>query len=260
MSSFTFTLTGNSTELSSTFCPEIVLDDDSNYSCGLLDFTTYHSIPNVSEKNRCLNYYKFKDGVDESVDIVNLTGEQILGKYDEKFGEYGIILIPTGTYEADEILQYLKATFETRGITFEYKINKNTLKTSIKCSADLIFGFTNSIHGLLGYNGPGIRRNTWGESQDIIRISNQDVIRIECNIVSGSYMNGKLCHSIYEFASNKVAVGYKLIEQPKNIIYLPVVQRRINNIQISITDQNGELIDFRGENIICRIHIKKDIN
>lgn len=92
----------------------------------------------------------------------------------------------------------------------------------------------------------------------MIKISKLNVIRVECNIVSGAYVNGRQCHSIYEFASNKVDAGYKIVEQPVNVIYMPVVPRRINCIQISVVDQNGELVDFRGEEITCRIHIKRD--
>lgn len=244
MSSFTVTLTGHSSELSSSFFPEIVLDEDSEYSCGLLDLTTYHSMPNITWKNDALAF------------IANAEGFESTPDYQPGL-DYSMITVPTGSYEAVEILEYLKKKLDERKFTFDYKINKNTLKTMIKCSADLLFGFTNSIHEVFGFKCSGIKRGTWTESEDIIRISNQDIIRVECNIVSGSFINGKRCHSIYEFASNKVNVGYKIIEQPKNIIYLPVVPRRINYIQISFVDQDGELIDFRGENITCRIHIKK---
>lgn len=248
MSSFTVTLTGQSSELSSTFFPEIVLDENSEYSCGLLDLTTFHSIPNITWKNDTLVYIKDEKKPEGYEDIPEHQGKL----------PYDYIPVPTGSYEAAEILDYLKDELKKRGITFLYGINKNTLKTSIKCSVDLLFNFKNSVHKMFGFKCIGIKNGVWTESEDIIRISNQDIIRVECNIVSGSFINGKRCHSIYEFPSNKVNVGYKIIEQPKNIIYLPVVPRRINYIQISFVDQNGENIDFRGENITCRIHIKKE--
>lgn len=145
-----------------------------------------------------------------------------------------------------------------RGITFEYSINKNTFKMTIKCSVDILFTDTNTIGKVLGFSCRQIFKDIETESSDIIKISTQDIIRVECSIVTGSFINGRRCHSIYEFASNKVNVGYKIIEVPNNIIYLPVVPKRINFIQISFVDQNGESIDFRGENITCRIHIKRE--
>lgn len=242
MSSFTVTLSGNSSELSNTFFPEIVLDERAEYSCGLLDLTTYHSIPNISSNNNTF-HYTVHDANEPDVAIKNNS-----------------IKIPTGSYEADEILEYIKNSLKDENITFTYKINKNTLKTTIKCSADIDFRNPNSIRKVFGFPAELIKSEVETESSDIVKISTQDIIRVECDIISGSFINGKRSHSIYEFACNKVGVGYKIIEQPKNIIYLPVVPRRIKSIAISFVDQNGELIDFRGENITCRIHIKKGVN
>lgn len=96
-------------------------------------------------------------------------------------------------------------------------------------------------------------------SDHITKITNIDVIRVECDIVSGSYVNGKLCHTIHQFSHCKVSPGYKFIEVPQHIIYLPLKEKekQLRTIQISVVDQDGHLIDFRGEQISCRIHIKK---
>lgn len=239
MSSFTVTLSGNSSELSSAFFPEIVLDEESEYFCALLDLTTYHSIPNINDNNNLFHYFIERENVPRVLDYIK---------------------IPTGSYEAAEILEYIKTELKTKKIEFNYKINKNTLKTLIKCSTGINFAKPNSIRNVFGFPAVLIERNIETESLDIVKISTQDVIRVECDIISGSFINGKRSHSIYEFASNKVDVGYKIIEQPKNIIYLPVVPRRIKSISITFVDQNGDLIDFRGESITCRIHIKKGLN
>lgn len=241
MSSFTVSLTGNSSELAATFFPELVLDDKYEYSCGLLDFTTYHSIPNITHKN---NKFYYDNGNAEKMD-------------------FGIIELPIGCYEAEDALNYIKSALKEKLISFEYKINKNTLKTTINCSAKIVFGFMESILEVFGFKGEygkQIQANVEAESDDVIKISKLSVIRVECNIVTGAYVNGRLCHSIYEFPSNKVDVGYKIIEQPRNIIYLPIVMKRISFIQISIVDQDGNPIDFRGEDITCRIHIKRNEN
>lgn len=232
MSSFTISLTGNSSELSASFFPEIVLDERYEYSCALLDFTTYQSIPNITQSNNKLYF--------EHNQVVSL------------------INIPVGSYEVVDLLNYIKNEFEQMAITFEYEVNKNTLRSSLKCSVDLLFDYKDSIHQVLGFTCKGIPAKRFLVSEQVIRISKLNVIRIECNIVSGAYINGKLCHSIYEFPSNKVDVGYKIIEQPRQLIYLPVIPRRIGFIQISIVDQDGNLVDFRGEDITCRIHIKRN--
>lgn len=241
MSSFTFTLSGDKSDLSNAFFPEIILDEASEYSCALLELTTYHSIPNITEDNNSLIYIKHEE--DETVSMRTIA-------------------IPPGCYEAHEILDYIKAQLLAVGVSFEYEINKKTLKTRIKCSAELCFscyrnGRSNTVNKVLGFAETTIPRNQWTEAKSIIKISTQDVIRVKCNIVSGSYINGTLSHTIYEFATNKVDIGYKIIEQPKNLIYLPVNTRRINYLQLSLVDQDDVPIDFRGETITCRIHIKK---
>lgn len=253
MSSITISFTGNTSELTSTFFPEIVLDEGYNYSCGLLDFTTYHSVPNITTKNNIVHY----------------------SRDDNK---RAFFRIPIGCYEAEEILIYIQVKFTEIGVIFEYTLNKNTLKTTIKCNTPLhiesksvfeVLGFVNKnvtldlvteSGNLLKFpkNGRTISADVQTESDDVVKISKLNVIRIECNIVTGAYVNGRLCHSLYEFASNKVDLGYKIVEQPNNIIYMPVVPRRINCIQISVVDQDGEKVDFRGEDITCRIHIKRD--
>lgn len=192
MSSFTVTLSGTTSELSNTFFPEISLSDDDEYSCALLDLTTYHSIPNISTINNTLKY-------------------SIYHLIEDKVTSSDLIQIPVGSYEAHEILDYIKEVFEKKNISFVYKINKNTLKTTIQCSAEIDFTCLYSIHKVLGFDRTKIPRNTETESPNIIKISSQDVIRVKCNIVCGSYINGYPSHTLYEFATNKVDVGYKML-------------------------------------------------
>lgn len=165
------------------------------------------------------------------------------------------ISIPEGSYEAEDVLSYIKNELTKDQVSFEFAINKNTLKTTIKCSNEIDCSQTNSILKVFGFNEKTVKAKTETKSTDIIKITQLNVIRVECNIVSGAYINGKPCHSIYEFASNKVDIGYKIVEQPSNVIYLPIVPSRINYIEIKIVDQDGNLVDFRGEGITCRIHI-----
>lgn len=78
----------------------------------------------------------------------------------------------------------------------------------------------------------------------------------ECNLIKGSYLNEQPSHTIHEF-SPIVPPGYKIIEAPHNVIYFPVTVKSIHNISLSIIDQKNRLINFRGETITLRLHIKK---
>lgn len=83
-----------------------------------------------------------------------------------------------------------------------------------------------------------------------------ETVRIVCNITSGSFTNGYEDHIIHEFYPT-VPPGYKIVEIPANVIYLPVNTTRIHNITVRLEDQTGHLINFRDETITLRLHLKK---
>lgn len=88
-----------------------------------------------------------------------------------------------------------------------------------------------------------------------VDINRVNTIRIECNIIGGSYINNQQAHILHEF-SIKVSPGYKIIEVPLNVIYLPVNVERLTSLILKLTDQDGNLLNFRGENITIRLHLK----
>lgn len=238
MSSFTVAFTGKSSVLRADFFPEIILDPNANYSCALLDFTTYNSIANIIEgKNNEFKYrYKNKN------------------VYEEK-----TISLPTSMYEVEDILKYLKSEFNTSKISLTYDISEasSTVQISFDPEIEWTDGTVLNVIGFSKVDDSRIFKKGWKYRSDhIAKITDIDVIRIECDIVSGSYINGKHCHTIHQFSNCKVPPGYKFIEVPHHMIYLPIKDRQLRSIQISIVDQDGNLIDFRGEQISCRIHIK----
>ena len=88
-----------------------------------------------------------------------------------------------------------------------------------------------------------------------MKILKVNSLRIECNITTGAYINNQSVHTIHQFFP-AVPPGYKIIEVPKQVIYLPVSIKCIDYIQLRIVDQEGDLVNFRGETITVRLHIK----
>lgn len=82
------------------------------------------------------------------------------------------------------------------------------------------------------------------------------VIRIECDLVHGSYYNGLPTHFIHEFISD-TAPGRSYTEIPQNVIYFPVNKNIISSISVRIVDQFGSCIDFGEEHIQLRLHLRK---
>lgn len=242
--SITITLTGNTSQLSTDFFPPIELGDD-EYMLGLIDLQTFNSIPNVDEANNKFNYD------------------------DDK-----VITIPIGSYEIENINSYLRNVLEnpesilSNDINDNYdginrkkgfitlRANNNTLKCEIFSSLKIDFTHNDSIGSLLGFKKRILEPNVVHESDLPINILNVNTIQVECNIVTNAYKNGKLMHTIHLFFPT-VPPGYKIVEVPSNVVYLPVNVRTISNITLKLVDQNDKLVNFRNEEIIVRLHLQK---
>lgn len=233
MSSITLTLTGDCSHLRARFHPEIELDTRHTYSCCLLDFYTYNSIPNIDEKN---NKFHFSTGVNEPMQVIT---------------------VPKGSYELNDIGEFLREQLAKKKIPFYFHANVKTMRFSIECNIIIDFSPRDSIGSVLGFSKRIFEASDVRESDLLVNIQRINSIRIDCDLTTGSYHNGKCTHTIYEF-SPTVEPGYRIMEQPKHLIYLPIVRHRINELNISIIDQDGYPVDFRGEQITCRIHIKRD--
>ena len=55
----------------------------------------------------------------------------------------------------------------------------------------------------------------------------------------------------------KVSPGYKIIETPVNLVYLPITLDTIDRPGVSITDQDDHLINLRNEKLTVRFHIRE---
>lgn len=223
----TFTLSGNSSILTANYFPPIELKTD--YVCGLIDFHTFFSIPNVDTENNLFH----------------------IGQH--------IIEIPVGSYEFDDIVFYIASEYERLELTgaqLRINANNNTLQTELYSSKDIVyFDEERSIASLLGFSKKKLQPGINHTSDKSLMITDTNVIRIECNIITGSYFNNLQEHTIHEFAIN-VAPGYKIDEIPRNVIYLPIIVKEISSITVRIVNQSGKLINFRDENITLRLHLK----
>lgn len=184
--------------------------------------------------------------------------------HEEKLLTYEIkkvIRIPVGSYEIEKIFEYLTNILKKESeALFEAYVDKNTLKSIIKCNRKIDFNIQNSIASLFGFDKKILyEKNKIYESDNIVNIFKVNTIRIECDLIKGSYINSKAAYTIHEFIP-KVSSGYKIVEIPNNIIYLPIAARTIPIINIKILDQDDNLVNFRGETITVRLHVKKCFN
>lgn len=225
-------VTGNSSLLRCTLFPPFDLKNGKEWEMGLLDLMTYNSIPNIEENVN--NKIYFSGGI--------------------------TISLPTGSYELEDICNYIEKGLKKEKPTSNFRLvaNNSTMKSELKCSEEIDLSKSNSIGQLLGFEGTEkLSPNIWHESPNQVNIIKVDIVRVTCNIVKGSYRDGVEGHVLHEFYPS-VGPGFKIIEKPNVVQYLPITkQNSLDEFYIRLEDQTGELINFRGENINIRVKIRE---
>ncbi|KAJ8969746.1 hypothetical protein NQ317_009580 [Molorchus minor] len=225
-----FTVRGRSSILSVDFNNPIELDPKYNYSLALIGFHTYNSIPNI------------ESGVNN------------------KFYYWELV----GSYEISDIEAYLQKRVVPSGAKqqsdsyFSLKPNNNTLKCEIKSKHEINFTPKDSLAALLGYSAQVLKPDTLYQSDLPVNIVKVVTIHVDCNITTGAFYNNRPSHTIFEFGL-KVDPGYAIDIEPNNLIFLPVNSSKseIDNITLKILDQNSEPVNFRGEEIIVRLELRR---
>lgn len=227
MESITLTLSGTSSVLEAQYFPPIELLSNKKYTLGLVELLTFNSIPNID--TGCNKFY------------INNQ----------------VIVIPTGSYEISDIESYLHQALKKKSVntSLEIKPNGNTLRSEIFSNATIDFTPSDSIGKLLGFSQRKLSPNSKHISDFPVSILKINSLRVECSITSGAYINNQQVHTIHEFFPVSPP-GYKIIEVPSQVIYLPVAVKCIDNVQLRIVDQDGDIVNFRGEVITIRLHIK----
>lgn len=222
---FILTLSGNGSVLEATYFPPIELSAAKQYVLGLVEFLTFNSIPNID-----VGKDKFYIGDD-------------------------IITLPTGSYEIGDIEEFLQRELEGTDVKLTLRANNNTLCAEIQSNREIDFRSSDSIGELLGFTSELLPAETTHCSDKTVKILSVNVVRVESNVTSGAYLNDQKVHTIYSFFPS-VPPGFKIIERPTTIIYLPVTARSIDHLQIRVVDQDNDPVNFRGETITVRLHLK----
>ena len=68
------------------------------------------------------------------------------------------------------------------------------------------------------------------ESENVVNILSINSILVNIHIIPGSYVNGRTRNTIYSFFPN--ALGYKIVESPVNLAFLPLRMDVINNLGV----------------------------
>ena len=216
------TLSAKSTNFTTKFNPPVKLNGI-EHEMALTSLETYHSFPNINEKN---NIFKYSS---------------------DNGTTWKVIEIPKGSYGLLGIYNEISRGFRENGDYDEanktYPIillgNKNTAQIVMEISTNYIvnFGEANGINTVLGFN-PETYTEGYHKSENVINILPVNSILLHIDNVMGSYMLGKSSSVLYSFFPN-VAPGVKIIERPYERLYLPIITQDIHEIRLKLTDQKG---------------------
>ena len=233
-----FILSGNTSDFV-TCHDSVILDPNKNYEVALLSLDTYNSIPNISVNKNNLFTYSIDDGV-----------------------TWKTVALNTGAYELQAINNEIKRQIITNGddeSVFNLSANISRLTSIVTIDKPMYkvdFGVANSIGSVLGFNTIVIGHG-YNESTNIVNIMQINSILVNIDIVMGSYVNGSQSPTLYSFYPN-VPPGYKIVERPSpSLVYYPLSRHDISRMRVWLTDQNGNLIDLRGETLTVRIHVRE---
>src|SRR5579863_1277109 len=251
--SFSLIFSGNSSDFTTVF-NSIVLQPPYEYEAALLSIEAYNTIPNIIEgKNNLFKYFNGQN--------------------------WKVISMQTGAYELDSINNEIKRQMKINGdnpdiITVSAEVS--TLRSivnilSVAEAAEAVQAMPaapavqaeykvtfeeGSIASLLGFSN-GELNSGYNLSPNIVAIMPVSIILVNIDIIQGSYINGKASSAIYAFYPS-VSPGYKIIERPSPALtYFLLSSHDISRIKVWLTDEDDNILDFRGEEITIRIHIRR---
>ena len=112
-----------------------------------------------------------------------------------------------------------------------------------------------SVNSLLGFASK-LYTSGFKECENMANILTINSILVNIDIISGSYVNGSTQSTIYSFFPD-VSPGYKIIENPHNLLYLTITADMMHSITSWLTDQNGNELNLRGEDLSMRFHLRE---
>ena len=192
------------------------MDRTRKYEMTLVNLETYYSFPNLSDEK---NVFRYSPGFD----------------YDDSTWQrqWVEVQIPEGSYDLIDIVETIKMAMkrnEDNNESVKITANTNTLKRVLEIQGDFQVDLRvqNSISSVLGFHNQ-VYEEGIHESQYVVNILSINSILVNVDVIRESYVNGRTQNTIYSFFPN-VSSGYKIVENPWNLVYLPLILDKINKI------------------------------
>ncbi|KAK7595193.1 hypothetical protein V9T40_001626 [Parthenolecanium corni] len=257
--------------------PAIELDKQKHYSLGLIYFSSFNTIPNITDKNNSLRVrfdvlQGFKNNL---LPFDKISPEHLVSPWLE-------IKIPEGIYDLEKLLSVLTNLLRQEfmrwnekhfnavdGESLDFIFDSATYRVMIiDVNNTCKFDFTrkNSIGPLLGFNEHNESTN-WTNNHAYIlhhHIADKEPsihpfnsVNIFCNLIKQSYLNGEENHILYSFPY-KISPSQQIHEYPQEIIYLPINTTSIREIALSLRDEHGKEIILPDTRVVISLRLKEE--
>jgi hypothetical protein len=219
--------------------PVIKLNPNATHQIYLQSLSAWENIPNI------------KKGVNDNFTYVNAAGTS------------RSLTIPPGAYQLADIYSYIQTQMTANGdigvngayyITFSTFLPTQQVQITLSNNYQVDFRSTTSVASVLGFTNTLLSGNGVYGSSTLVDILPSQSINVNCNIASGFYLNGTVSNVIYSF-NNSTPRGYMIDERPNPIIPCICNTKTISNVNISFSDENGNPINFNGEQFTVRLMI-----
>jgi len=233
-----FILSGNTSDFI-TWHDSVILDPNTNNEAALLSLDTYNSIPNISVGKKNIFTYSSDGGI-----------------------TWKNVTFNTGAYELQAINNEIKRQIipngdDSNALNIAANISRLTSIVTIENPNYTVdFRVVNSIGLLLGFDEKVIGHG-YNKSTNIVNIMQINSILVNIDIIMGSHVNG-LDHLYFIRFIQMFHRDKKIVERPNpSLINYPLSRHDVSRMRVWLTDQNGNLIDLRGETLTIRIHVKE---
>ena len=219
----------------------LTLNPDKQYKIGLLSYSLWYSWKNVSAEIGNNKFYYNNGSVDRVLTIAD--------------GQYGISAL-------NSAIKVLITAVGDNSDNIKIEGNYNTLKVEITQLNGYVVQFpsTNSLYRIFGFyvNQTLVAGVNSSPIQPDITLG-VDALSINCSILDSRYniTNNSTSTSLILLNINTTP-GSNISATIPSPTYLPVsVSGHINNIQFSVTSQDGSEVNLNGENVSLSLHIQE---
>ena len=195
-------------------------------------------------------FQDFKSFHRTEVDLVQDDIKLVLDEYNSSFVTYEL---DPGIYTfkdiSEALFNILQSEYPGPSNVIDIEYDDITMKTKLVVRSGIIairFDEKSSFSTILGYtSGWDYMQYNKYTSQKVVNLGSTNKIRLKCDCIDVSVVNGLRQPILYSFVLDK-PTGYKVFFEPETIHYKKINQSVLNTIAFYLENDSDEVVDFNG--------------